>query len=65
MVFFILLQRFFKLLKIKSDKILTKITFNNLKEMELILSTNQDPFMYGWIDFYSKDNRGYIETGKS
>ena len=64
-LFYIITEVKLKLLKIKSDKILTKkITFNNLKEMEFILSTNQDPFMYGWIDFYSKDNRGYIETGK-
>ena len=64
-LFYIIIEVKLKLIKIKSDKILTKkICFNNLKEMKHILITNQDPFMYGWIDFYSNDNRGYIETGQ-
>lgn len=63
-LFYIILEAKLKIIKTQSQFICTKkIYFQNLDEMKKLFLSQNYQFIYGWLDFYSYNNSGYLEVG--
>lgn len=61
-LFYIILSIKLKLIPIESRVVKTKrLYFNNMREMLDLMQNNDSYFLYGWMDFFSKTNRGFLE----